>query len=87
VRKRKNEVNSMLIKQYLLMSARLDALEAKFETVCDHLSARLDALEAKFETVCDHYGSDKPKDYYGTSTPPQENDWNFRFCPNCGVKL
>lgn len=69
MRKRKNELNSMLIKQYLLMSARLDA------------------LEAKFETVCDHYGSDKPKDYYGTSTPPQENDWNFRFCPNCGVKL
>ena len=43
--------------------------------------------EAK-PTECDHYGVDSGgTDYYGTSNPPQEADWNFAFCPKCGVKL
>ena len=37
---------------------------------------------------CDHYGVDSGgTDYYGTSNPPQEWDWNYSYCPMCGVKL
>jgi len=37
---------------------------------------------------CDHYGVDSGgTDYYGTSNPPQEWDWNYSYCPKCGVKL
>jgi len=37
---------------------------------------------------CDHYGIDSGgTDYYGTSNPPQEADWNYAYCPNCGEKL
>jgi len=37
---------------------------------------------------CDHYGVDSGgTDYYGTSNPPQECDWNYSYCPKCGVKL
>ena len=37
---------------------------------------------------CDHYGVDSGgTDYYGTSNPPQESDWNYTYCPKCGVKL
>lgn len=37
---------------------------------------------------CDHYGIDSGgTDYYGTSNPPQEADWNYAYCPNCGRRL
>ena len=37
---------------------------------------------------CDHHGVDSGgTDYYGTSNPPQESDWNYRYCPKCGEKL
>ena len=37
---------------------------------------------------CDHYGVDSGgTDYYGTSNPPQEWDWNYPYCPKCGEKL
>ena len=38
--------------------------------------------------TCTHYGIDSGgADYYGTSNPPQEADWNYAYCPNCGEKL
>jgi len=37
---------------------------------------------------CDHYGVDSGgTDYYGTSNPPQECDWNYSYCPKCGAEL
>lgn len=37
---------------------------------------------------CNHHGVDSGgTDYYGMSNPPQESDWNFAYCPKCGVKL
>ena len=40
------------------------------------------------ESECDHHGVDSGgTDYYGTSNPPQECDWNYPYCPKCGVKL
>ena len=40
------------------------------------------------ENECDHYGVDSGgTDYYGTSNPPQECDWNYSFCPMCGEQL
>jgi hypothetical protein len=42
----------------------------------------------KLDHLCDHYGVDSGgTDYYGTSNPPQESDWNFTYCPKCGEKL
>ena len=38
--------------------------------------------------TCTHHGIDSGgADYYGTSNPPQEADWNYAYCPNCGEKL
>ena len=61
---------------------------------CDVIKV-LDALESTNGLVspaqtdtCTHYGIDSGgADYYGTSNPPQEADWNYAYCPNCGVKL
>ena len=61
---------------------------------CDVIKV-LDALEFTDRLVspaqtdtCTHYGSDSGgADYYGTSNPPQEADWNYAYCPNCGEKL
>ena len=40
------------------------------------------------EVKCNHYGVDSGgTDYYGTSNPPQECDWNYSYCPKCGEKL
>ena len=40
------------------------------------------------EYECEHYGVDSGgTDYYGTSNPPQESDWNYPFCPKCGERL
>ena len=40
------------------------------------------------EYECDHNGVDSGgTDYYGTSNPPRESDWNYPFCPKCGEKL
>ena len=40
------------------------------------------------EYECEHHGVDGGgTDYYGTSNPPQECDWNYPYCPNCGEKL
>ena len=37
---------------------------------------------------CNHHGVDSGgTDYYGTSNPPQEWDWNYSYCPKCGEKL
>ena len=37
---------------------------------------------------CNHCGVDSGgTDYYGTSNPPQEFDWNYSYCPKCGEKL
>jgi hypothetical protein len=36
---------------------------------------------------CTHRDQDRPSSYYGTSEVPDESDWNFRYCPNCGEKL
>lgn len=45
-------------------------------------------LEAPGPTKCTHYGSDSGgADYYGTSNPPQEADWNYAYCPNCGKAI
>ena len=61
---------------------------------CDVIKV-LDALESRNGLVnpaqtdsCTHYGIDSGgADYYGTSNPPQEADWNYAYCPRCGVKL
>ena len=61
---------------------------------CDTIKV-LDALESRNGLVnparmdtCTHYGIDSGgTDYYGTSNPPQECDWNYRYCPECGEKL
>jgi len=38
--------------------------------------------------TCTHYGIDSGgADYYGTSNPPQEADWNYAYCPNCGKAI
>ena len=37
--------------------------------------------------TCTHYGIDSGGADYGTSNPPQEADWNYAYCPNCGEKL
>lgn len=38
--------------------------------------------------TCTHYGVDlNGSDYYGTSNPPQETDWNYNYCPFCGADL
>ena len=38
--------------------------------------------------TCTHYGIDSGgADYYGTSNPPQEADWNYAYCPRCGEEL
>jgi hypothetical protein len=34
---------------------------------------------------CDHKGLDGS--YYGTSTPDNEMDYQYGYCPNCGEKL
>jgi hypothetical protein len=53
---------------------------------CDVIKV-LDATEPTV-TECDHYGVDSGgTDYYGTSNPPQESDWNYTYCPKCGDKL
>ena len=40
------------------------------------------------EVKCNHHGVDSGgTDYYGTSNPPQEWDWNYSYCPKCGEKL
>ena len=55
----------------------LDALESRNGLVN---SARMD--------TCLHYGIDGGgTDYYGTSNPAQEADWNFKHCPSCGEQL
>ena len=50
---------------------------------------RTDGLVSPAQTdTCTHYGIDSGgADYYGTSNPPQEADWNYAYCPNCGEKL
>ena len=61
---------------------------------CDVIKV-LDALESRNGLVnparmdtCTHYGIDSGgTDYYGTSNPSQEADWNYAYCPNCGEKL
>ena len=61
---------------------------------CDVIKV-LDALESRNGLVnparmdtCTHYGIDSGgTDYYGTSNPSQESDWNYPFCPKCGEKL
>jgi len=61
---------------------------------CDVIKV-LDAFESRNGLVnparmdtCTHYGIDSGgTDYYGTSNPPQEADWGYTFCPECGEKL
>ena len=61
---------------------------------CDVIKV-LDALESRNGLVnparmdtCTHYGIDSGgTDYYGTSNPSQEADWNYTYCPKCGEKL
>ena len=50
---------------------------------------RTDGLVSPAQTdTCTHHGMDSGgTDYYGTSNPPQEADWNFAYCPKCGEKL
>ena len=44
--------------------------------------------ETLTESECNHHGVDNGgTDYYGTSNPPQECDWNYSYCPKCGEKL
>ena len=53
----------------------------------ENSEARKRHEEAKRPT-CNHHGIDYGgTDYYGTSNPPQESDWNYPFCPKCGEKL
>ena len=66
--------------------------ERKFsnlETEVKHTDIRASATSDLLpEYACDHHGVDSGgTDYYGTSNPPQECDWNFRYCPKCGEKL
>ncbi len=45
-------------------------------------------MNADERQKCYHYGVDGGgTDYYGTSNPPQESDWNYAYCPKCGEKL
>ena len=61
----------------------------------DEITNLLDALKSRNGLVnparmdtCTHYGIDSGgTDYYGTSNPSQEADWNYTFCPKCGEKL
>lgn len=47
-----------------------------------------DTKQAEKRNECDHCGVDSGgTDYYGTSNPPQEADWNFTYCPKCGELL
>jgi hypothetical protein len=56
------------------------------EYPCDVIKV-LDATEPS-TAKCDHHGVDNGgTDYYGTNNPPQEWDWNYRYCPKCGEKL
>ena len=50
---------------------------------------RTDGLVSPAQTdTCTHHGIDSGgADYYGTSNPPQEADWNYAYCPNCGEEL
>ena len=50
---------------------------------------RTDGLVSLAQTdTCTHYGIDSGgTDYYGTSNPSQEADWNYAYCPKCGEKL
>ena len=70
------------------------------ERICAHLWVHRAGSEYRANPVefcakcdikkppCDHYGIDLGgTDYYGTSNPPQESDWNFAYCPKCGEKL
>ena len=36
---------------------------------------------------CEHRDDDTPPNYYGTSSPEREMDWNYTYCPICGDKL
>ena len=53
------------------------------------MTERTNGLVSPAQTdTCTHYGIDSGgADYYGTSNPPQEADWNYAYCPRCGVKL
>ena len=72
-----------------VMLARAEVgIEAMAETLA---MAEMDTTEYPPEgqnVECDHYGVDSGgTDYYGTSNPPQECDWNYSYCPKCGEKL
>ena len=53
------------------------------------MTERTNGLVSPAQTdTCTHHGIDSGgADYYGTSNPPQEADWNYAYCPRCGVKL
>ena len=72
------------------------------DRICEHLTFVLDArgqgrpvvLQCAYCPLCGknltclHYGIDGGgTDYYGTSNPAQEADWNFKHCPSCGEQL
>ena len=74
----------------------------QFLPICEHLTFVLDArgqgrpvvLQCAYCPLCGknltclHYGIDGGgTDYYGTSNPAQEADWNFKHCPSCGEQL
>ena len=78
---------------YALASRMTICLGCCMDFPCDVIKV-LDATEnlkssdLETEVECEHYGVDSGgTDYYGTSNPPQESDWNYTYCPKCGEKL
>jgi hypothetical protein len=41
----------------------------------------------KANEECNHRAGDGLADYYGTSIPAHDDDWDYAYCPKCGEKL
>ena len=58
----------------------------RYSCQCNEIRSEVSS-EGDPDFICIHLDDDRPRNFYGTSNPPKDMDWNFRYCPKCGEEL